>query len=173
MAVLHPGKRPVLPMRVDLERPEVDPDDEAFEELCRFVRGEGVFDLADQDEFVEGARAGLDPRVMARLRAGEFSVQGYVDLHGRVVDEAYDELRGFLRRARLEARRCVLVVHGRGRHSKDRIPVLKEKVVQWLSRGAMSRQVLAFCTARSHDGGAGAMYVLLRRKGEELAVGNR
>jgi DNA-nicking Smr family endonuclease len=33
----------------------------------------------------------------------------------------------------------------------------------WLSRGRIAREVIAFATARPHDGGSGAVYVLLRR----------
>ena len=69
----------------------------------------------------------------------------------------------FLHEALRAGHRCVLVVHGRGHNSKDRTPVLKEKLVSWLARSALSRMVLAFTSARPHDGGAGAMYVLLRR----------
>jgi DNA-nicking Smr family endonuclease len=57
----------------------------------------------------------------------------------------------------------VLIIHGRGRRSKDQIPVLKERLKVWLSRGRVGRGVLAFCTARPADGGAGALYVLLRK----------
>ena len=42
-------------------------------------------------------------------------------------------------------------------------PVLKHAAAQWLSHGHMGGYVLAFATARPADGGAGAMYVLLRR----------
>ena len=60
--------------------------------------------------------------------------------------------------------RCVLIVHGRGHNSKDHTPVLKERLKSWLARGAAARKVvLAFTTARPCDGGAGALYVLLRR----------
>ena len=59
--------------------------------------------------------------------------------------------------------RCVLIVHGRGLNSKDQTPVLKERLKSWLARGRPARVVLAFTTARPCDGGAGALYVLLRR----------
>lgn len=169
MALLRGGDLRVLPARPcpPAPGPARDPDAETAEALGRFVRGEGVFDIADQDEFVEGSWRGLDPRVLQRLRGGEFSIQAWVDLHGLVVDEGQAALHGFIRASRLRGRRCVLVVHGRGRHSKDRIPVLKERVVHWLSRGRLAREVLAFCTARPRDGGAGALYVLLRRGGEQ------
>jgi DNA-nicking Smr family endonuclease len=41
--------------------------------------------------------------------------------------------------------------------------VLKESLRAWLSQGRIGRQVLAYATARPHDGGAGAVYLLLRR----------
>ena len=71
----------------------------------------------------------------------------------------------FLRRSRQGGKRCVLLVHGRGTHSKDQLPVLKEALRGWLPSHRLGRQVLAFATARPADGGAGALYVLLRRAG--------
>jgi DNA-nicking Smr family endonuclease len=59
----------------------------------------------------------------------------------------------------------VLVVHGRGLHSKDQLPILKDSLRTWLSTARFGRHVLAFATARPVDGGAGALYVLLRRAG--------
>ncbi len=41
--------------------------------------------------------------------------------------------------------------------------MLKHATVQWLSHGMLSGYVLSFVTARPTDGGAGALYVLLRR----------
>jgi DNA-nicking Smr family endonuclease len=55
-------------------------------------------------------------------------------------------------------------VHVRGRNSKDQRPVLKDGLKTWLTRGELAKAVLAFATARPCDGGAGAMYVLLRRE---------
>jgi DNA-nicking Smr family endonuclease len=57
----------------------------------------------------------------------------------------------------------VLIVPGRGQHSRDQVPVLKEKLRAWLCRGRIGRAVLAFTSARPVDGGTGAVYVLLRR----------
>ena len=128
-------------------------------------RGDAPFDLADSDEFVEGRIAGLDPNLVRKLRRGEFAVQGHVDLHGLTRDEAKRSVDAFLRASRNAGKRCVLVVHGRGLHSKDQLPVLKEALRTWLSTARFARHVLAFATARPADGGAGAVYVLLRRAG--------
>jgi len=141
------------------------PDLDAVDELRALVRGDAPFDLADSDEFVEGRIAGLDPNLVRKLRRGEFAVQGHVDLHGLTRDEAKRSVDAFLRASRNAGKRCVLVVHGRGLHSKDQLPVLKEALRTWLSTARFARHVLAFATARPVDGGAGAVYVLLRRAG--------
>lgn len=138
-------------------------DTEALTRLAELVSGDGPFELSDTDEFVEGHVQGLEPRVLRKLKQGEFSAQAHVDLHGLTKDEAKDAVARFLIDAHVKGLRCVLVVHGRGLHSKDQVPVLKAGLQQWLARGKASRHVLAFCTARPSDGGLGAMYVLLRR----------
>ncbi len=138
-------------------------DCEVTAELGALVRGEIPFRLEDTFEFLEGAVADLDKRTRLRLRRGEYSVQAHVDLHGLRRDEAHAEVDRFVREQHRLARRCVLIIHGRGLNSKDRGPVLKEQIGRWLSRGASGKLVLAFCSARPCDGGAGAVYVLLRR----------
>jgi DNA-nicking Smr family endonuclease len=142
------------------------PDLEAVDELRALVAGDAPFDLADGDEFVEGRIAGIDPNLVRKLRRGEFAVQGHVDLHGMTREEAKGAVERFLRASRNGGKRCVLVVHGRGLHSKDQLPVLKEALRTWLSTARFARHVLAFATARPVDGGAGAVYVLLRRAGK-------
>ncbi|BDG09191.1 Smr/MutS family protein [Anaeromyxobacter paludicola] len=141
------------------------PDLEALDELKALVSGAGSFDVADTDEFIEGRVNGLDPQIVRRLRKGEFAVQGHVDLHGLTRAEARAEVEAFLRAARTAGKRCVLVVHGRGLHSDDQVPVLKEALKTWLAQGRFARHVLAFASARPSDGGTGAVYVLLRRAG--------
>jgi DNA-nicking Smr family endonuclease len=140
-----------------------DPDLAAYDELRALVQGDLPFDISDSDEFIEGTTRGLDPRVLRRLKRGEFSLQGHVDLHGLSREQAKPELEAFIAASRLQGKRCVLVVHGRGLHSKDQVPVLKEALRVWMTAGRISRAVLAFATARPHDGGAGAVYVLLKK----------
>ncbi|MBS2026853.1 MAG: Smr/MutS family protein [Deltaproteobacteria bacterium] len=140
-----------------------DADAEALLQLSELVAGVGPFDLADSDEFIEGAVPGLDPNIVRKLHRGDFAVQAHLDLHGLTQDEAKSQLAAFLTASRSRGFRCVLVVHGRGLHSKDQIPVLKAGIQRWLTQGRMAKETLAFATARPHDGGAGAVYVLLRR----------
>jgi len=151
---------PIEPTR---RRPVEDPDAEAFAELSDLVSGSGVFDITDTTEFLEGAASGVDSGLVRRLRRGEFAFRRHLDLHGMTVAEAHDAVDGFLRSAVQSEQRCVLIVHGRGLNSPDKVPVLKRHLVDWISRGTWARRVLAFTSARPCDGGAGATYVLMRR----------
>ena len=142
---------------------ERDDDAEAMAMLADLVSGQAQFDISDSDEFMEGIAHGLDRRLLRKLRKGFFSVQSHLDLHGLTRAEAKDAVARFLNESRVQGRRCVLLVHGRGHNSKDQVPVLKEALKVWLARGSLARKVLAFCTARPADGGAGAVYLLLRK----------
>ena len=157
------GRIKPAPAPLSVSHAPLDPDLQAYDELRALVTGEVPFDIADSDEFIEGAQQGLDPRVLKKLRRGEFSVQGHIDLHGLFKDDAKAALEAYLSRARHDGKRCVLAVHGRGLHSKDQVPVLKEALKRWMGTARFAQHVLAFATARPHDGGAGAVYLLLRR----------
>jgi DNA-nicking Smr family endonuclease len=73
-------------------------------------------------------------------------------------DEARHHVATFLAECLVHDCRCVRIVHGKGHGSPGRIPVLKRLVLGWLSQ---RQEVLAFCQARTVDGGAGAVVVLL------------
>jgi DNA-nicking Smr family endonuclease len=93
-----------------------------------------------------------------RLRAGQFRVEGEIDLHGLTAAMVEPALRDFLAEARRHRARVVRVIHGKGRRSGNRGPVLKLVASNYLCRIG---QVLAFASAREVDGGSGAILVLL------------
>jgi DNA-nicking Smr family endonuclease len=84
-----------------------------------------------------------------------------VDLHGLLAEDAKEVFEKFLKWAVTTGKTGVLIIHGRGLSSPSE-PVLKKKVVEWLTRGPWRKWVAAYCSARICDGGAGATYVLLR-----------
>jgi DNA-nicking Smr family endonuclease len=145
-------------------RPPVSEESEALAALADLVSGAGPLDVTDTDEYVEGCVVGLDPRIVRRVRNGDFSHQAHLDLHHQTVEEARVAVEAFLAAAYRKGQRCVLIIHGRGHNSKDQIPVLKERLKVWLGHSGLSRYVLAFTTARPCDGGGGALYVLLRKR---------
>ncbi len=109
-------------------------------------------------------RPGQSPKVLRRLRRGEWVIQDHFDLHGMSRVEAAEAVTGFLAGSLKRDLRCVRLIHGKGLGSKNREPVLKEMLKKWLPR---HRDVVAFCQAPAPHGGSGALLVLLgtRRRG--------
>lgn len=137
-----------------------DPEMIALKRLIE--EGEG-FRVADTPEYMEAVGPGVDRTLVRRLHQGRYAVQGHVDLHGLIKAEAEQVLSRFMRNALASGKRMVLVIHGRGLSSPGQ-PVLKNMVYHWLTRGPLRRHILAFASARPCDGGAGATYVLLRKR---------
>jgi DNA-nicking Smr family endonuclease len=104
-------------------------------------------------------RAGVRTQVVRRLRRGLIPIEDELDLHGLSQTAARYQLAEFLTYSRSAGRRCVRIVHGKGYRSGARGPVLKAAVDLWLRRHL---DVMAFTSARTIDGGTGAVYVLLR-----------
>ena len=140
-------------------------DDEAenrlqLENLIKY--GEG-FVVANTSEYIEGTGYNVHPQFTERLHRGDFSIQAHLDLHGLGVEDARQAFETFFKETIATGKRAVLIVHGRGLSSPAK-PVLKTKVVEWLTCGPWRKWVIAFTSARSCDGGAGATYVLLRQR---------
>ena len=131
--------------------------------LQDIIDGEVEFLLEYTDEFIQGHVNGLDPLTLGKMRAGQFSPEGHLDMHGMVAEEAYEALVSFLRASYNKGKRTVLLIPGRGKNSPEGYAVLRERVQDWLTHDPFKRVVLAFCTAQPKDGGAGALYVLLRK----------
>jgi DNA-nicking Smr family endonuclease len=104
--------------------------------------------------------AGVDRATAERLKRGRRAIEARLDLHGMTQAEAHRALFGFVAGSRTGGRRCVLVITGHGRASGG---VLKSAVPRWLNEPELRRHVLAIAAARPQHGGAGALYVLLRR----------
>jgi DNA-nicking Smr family endonuclease len=117
-----------------------------------------VSTLLDVDDQMSFRRPGIGTDVTRKLRKGEWSIQGQIDLHGLRSDEARNAVGQFIRDAKRMGWRCVRVVHGKGLGSPGKEPVLKSKVQRWL---VQKNEVLAFVQAKPSDGGAGALVVLL------------
>ena len=144
---------------------EIQPQDEeqdALRALEEFVRN-GNVEIEHTAEYIEGSVQPHGRLYLNDLRAGRFSVQAHLDLHGLNIQDARFVLDEFLLESVRAGFSCVRVIHGRGKHSHKHHPVLKENIQRWLCTRRMSRHVIAYTSARSCDGGGGAVYVLLRQ----------
>ena len=117
----------------------------------------------DLPRLAPGTMAGVDKRTAARLRRGQLSIEGRLDLHGLTQAEAHRELGHFLADAQDDGRRCVLVITGKGRGAEGG-GVLRATVPRWLNEPGQRERIVVFCHATPKDGGEGALYVLLRRR---------
>lgn len=121
-----------------------------------------AFDIERELGSVAGRAPGVSERVVLDLRAGRRPVERKVDLHGQRRDVAVATVRGRVESAVRDGHRCVLFVHGRGKHSGG-APVLLDATIEALTTRPTRQHVRAFCSARPEHGGAGAMYVLLAK----------
>ena len=107
--------------------------------------------------------AGIDRANAERLKRGLHTIEARLDLHGMTQAEAHRELIGFVVASHDIGRRCVLVITGRGL-GPDGPGVLKSAVPRWLEETGLRRRILAVAAAQPRHGGAGALYLLLRRQ---------
>ena len=140
-----------------------DSENETLLKLNNLVKFGVGFVVADTPEYIEGRGYNVHPEITKRLHRGDFSIQAHIDLHGLGVEDARNAFEMFLTDSITTGKKAVLIVHGRGLSSPDR-PVLKTRVIQWLTCGPWRKWVIAFSSAKSCDGGAGATYVLLRQR---------
>lgn len=113
----------------------------------------------------------LERRLRQRLSRGRAQVDAVMDLHGLRQDQAHSALRNFLFNAQASGAKLVLVITGKGGRSPDLasfhsdIGVLRRSVPQWLRAPELRGVVIGFEEAVHHHGGAGALYVRIRRSG--------
>ena len=118
---------------------------------------EPLHDIENGDELFY-IRQGHSPDVLKKLRKGYWVVQKSIDLHGMISDEAKAYVVQFIVECKKNNIRCIRIVHGKGYNSKNKEPILKNKLKHWL---AQKEEVIAYAQARAHDGGSGAVIVLL------------
>ncbi|MCZ6763791.1 MAG: Smr/MutS family protein [Alphaproteobacteria bacterium] len=114
-------------------------------------------------DLVLGETAGVDRRTADRFRRGRMAIEGRLDLHGLIQDEAHDALRGFIAGATSAGQRCVIVITGKGRVSEGG-GVLRREVPKWLNQAGCRENILSVARAKPEHGGDGALYVLLKRR---------
>ncbi|MEQ1837390.1 MAG: Smr/MutS family protein [Candidatus Nitrotoga sp.] len=119
---------------------------------------------AENNLLTEFLRSGISRVQLRNLRRGK--IQDSLDLHGLNSDEAQKLLLQFLHQAMENNLRYVCIIHGKGWHTEGRAGVLKTRSRHWLTQCA---EVLAFCEASPHEGGSGAVKVLLKSNRENIA----
>ncbi|TAK46765.1 MAG: DNA mismatch repair protein MutS [Xanthobacteraceae bacterium] len=107
--------------------------------------------------------AGLDRRQRSRIARGHLAIDARIDLHGMTQAEAHGALIRFIRAAREDGAVLALVITGKGRSGEGERGVLRRQVPHWLAGPDLRALVIGFEEAHIGHGGAGALYVRLRR----------
>jgi DNA-nicking Smr family endonuclease len=139
--------------------------------LIEASRGGAIPDSAVNESWGEEIafrRPSVPERVFRNLRAGRFSIEAELDLHGMTAMQAELAMKSFITECAARELGCVRLIHGKGARSGPDGPVLKNLVQLCLPRWD---SVLAFVTAQPRDGGHGASYVLLTRRQRRGAAG--
>ena len=110
----------------------------------------------------------IERRTVSALRRGKQGIEAVVDLHGLRQSEAHAVLSGFLHRSQAAGLKVVLVITGKGGAAAEDAPfgergVLRRAVPHWLRLPDLRPLVVGFEEAAPQHGGAGALYVRLRR----------
>jgi DNA-nicking Smr family endonuclease len=107
--------------------------------------------------------APMDRRTKQRLARGTTEIGGRLDLHGLTQAEAHAALARFLRNAQARDVKVVLVITGKGGAAAEGRGVLKRQVPHWLEGVEFRSLVVGFESAGIGHGGAGALYVRVRK----------
>ena len=108
-----------------------------------------------------GERSGIDRSNARRLQRGQMALEDRLDLHGLSKEQAHRQLIAFISRAVQQNLRHVLVITGKGRDGQG---VLRHEVPLWLKDEPLAGYINAISQAQPQDGGAGALYIRLKRQ---------
>lgn len=116
-------------------------------------------EMVDPHDVLEYKANGVQEGVYRKLRLGKYSSEAALDLHRKTLQQARQEVFDFIRDSYRFGLRTVMILHGKGERSNPPA-LLKSYVNKWLPS---MPEVMAFHSAQKQDGGAGAMYVLLKK----------
>jgi DNA-nicking Smr family endonuclease len=113
-------------------------------------------------------RHGLDGSWERKLAKAEISPDFTLDLHGHSLDAAHARLEHGLTQAASMGARLVLVITGKPRPVEaadrgGRRGAIRAKLLDWLAHGSHASRIAAVRGAHPRHGGAGAVYVVLKR----------
>ncbi|MBF0852951.1 DNA mismatch repair protein MutS [Gluconobacter wancherniae] len=161
---LRPERPAAEPEKLQLKVPMPAPTAAVSEPALSFaavMSGARLQKPARQQELRVGVRApGLDDTSWKRLSRGSMKIDARLDLHGYIVQEAFERLHSFLLRARALNWRCVEVVTGLG--SGQTSGMIRRELPLWLQRDDLRPMVLA--VVHPHSANHGSVRILLKNR---------
>lgn len=152
-SIWRAAMRGVKPLRLTPKAPEESP-------ASRPVPAPAEFDRRRDDTKSSTAPGTIDRRTLTRIKRGELAIDARLDLHGLTQEAAHRALARFIATSAADGARLALVITGKGRGGEG---ILRAAVPRWLAEPALRTRILAVTPAAANHGGAGALYLLLRR----------
>jgi DNA-nicking Smr family endonuclease len=115
-------------------------------------------------------RGGLDGSWDRKLGQGVVSPDFTLDLHGHTLDSAHARLDHGITQAAAQGARVLLLITGKPRPADEltarasRRGAIRAKVLDWLAAGSHASKIAAVRPAHPRHGGAGALYIVLKRR---------
>ena len=106
----------------------------------------------------------LDGSWDKRLSRGLVQPDRTVDLHGHSLATAYDLLDRRLEQAVTTGDRVLLLITGKARTGTERRGAIRAAVGDWLAASRHAGDIAAVRNAHPRHGGAGALYIVIRRR---------
>ena len=110
----------------------------------------------------------LDAGWDRRLSKGMVGPDAVIDLHGETLVSAHARLNFALGDAVMSGARLILLVTGKAARENPRLPptsrgVIRASITDWLASSPHASRIAAVRNAHPRHGGAGALYIVLRR----------
>lgn len=118
-------------------------------------------DLKPVHRLRQGDVEPIEPNRRHRISKEREEIGGRIDLHGLTQERAQAALERFVESAWNDGCRAILVITGKGVQGDG---VLRRRAPDWLGAAHLSHMVAGISEAHRRHGGAGALYVALKRK---------
>jgi DNA-nicking Smr family endonuclease len=164
---LHPVRPAPLPAAEPVAAPAATPPP------AKRVRGRVPAPLAPPPPPPASPRpltdAGLDGSWDRKLARGAIVPDTTIDLHGMNLEMAHARLIGGIAQSMAMGARVILLIAGKSRPHGDhdvrgeRRGAIRAKLLDWLAHSPHAGQIAAVRAASPRHGGAGAVYIVLRK----------
>jgi DNA-nicking Smr family endonuclease len=139
----------------------LDKEEDQSEEAL-FLAAMGDLTVTFEDSFVtELPRTEATPKRIKQVKMGKLIPDASLDLHGLQCSDVVDKLQHFFQKARHHSWQTLLIITGKGLHSEDGEPALRNEVERYLSAEG-KKQVVEWSRAPRQYGGNGALILFLR-----------
>jgi DNA-nicking Smr family endonuclease len=137
--------------------------EQSDEEL--FLGSLGQLDVRFSEQLPQKTKPAM-PRRLKQLKQGRLTPDASLDLHGLQRHQVVEKVELFLQNATRQQWQTLLIITGRGLHSSDGEPVLRDEAEKFLAAAGKS-MIAEWGRAPRQYGGEGALVVFLKRTTSE------